>query len=236
MRRRGQKRLSDSGSGDERLFLSNPPQEIGTLLNWFHAGAKPEECSREVEDYACGFLGALTEVQAFIPRMNVQPAKLLAWVLTHHLRNPSHCAAWLNLGWSLRIIAASDPKPLVPTRLQKALRCFDRSLALGKTERAVVIRAWAGKAFTNAQLSRFEEAVRCSSKALELDRADPDLWLLHSSMLEMAGRKEEALEVIDEAYKAYVTAGRPEGLRYLFDEVVPPVNTPDPEKHLRRTQ
>jgi hypothetical protein len=50
----------------------------------------------------------------------------------------------------------------------------------------------------------------------------------------MAGRKEEALKLIDQAYNAYVMAGRPEGLRHLFDKVVPPVNTPDPEKHLRR--
>jgi len=168
--------------------------------------------------------------------MNVQPAKLLAWVLTHHLRNPSHCAAWLNLGWALRIMAASDPQPLATTRLQKALECFDRSLALGQSERAVVIRAWAGKAFTNAQLRRFDEGVRCSSEALELGRSDANLWLLHSSMLEMAGKRNEALELIDEAYKAYVMAGRPQGLRHLFDDVVPPVNTPDPEKHLRRTQ
>jgi tetratricopeptide (TPR) repeat protein len=132
-------------------------------------------------------------------------------------------------------MAASDSEPMASSRLQKALECFDRSLALGQSERAVVIRAWAGKAFTNAQLSRFEEGVRCSHAALELDRSDPNLWLLHSSLLEMAGKKEEALELIDEAYKAYVMAGRPEGLRYLFDDVVPPINTPE-TKHMRRMQ
>jgi hypothetical protein len=52
----------------------------------------------------------------------------------------------------------------------------------------------------------------------------------------MAGRKEEALELIDEAYKAYVMAGRPEGLRYLFDSVVSPLHAPAPADHLRRMQ
>ncbi len=51
-------------------------------------------------------------------------------------------------------------------------------------------------------------------------------------ILGIAGRNEEALELIDEAYKAYVMAGCPEGLRYLFDGVVPPVST----EHLRRMQ
>jgi tetratricopeptide (TPR) repeat protein len=133
-------------------------------------------------------------------------------------------------------MAAYDPEPVATARLQRAIECFDRSLALGRSERAVVIRAWAGKAFAFGQLRRFEESVQSSREALELDRSDPNLWLLHSSLLGMAGRKEEALELIDEAYKAYVMAGRPEGLRYLFDSVVPPVNAPDPAKHLRRMQ
>jgi tetratricopeptide (TPR) repeat protein len=235
MRRRKQTRIEDPESRATG-FLADPPVEIGRLLKWFHAGARPEECSKEVEEFACGFLGALAQVQAVIPRMDVHPAKLLGLALTHHLRNPAHCAAWLNLGWSLRIMSTRDPKPLATTRLRKALECFDRSLSLGQSAHAVVIRAWAGKAFVNAQLGRFEEGARCSHEALELDRSDPNLWLLHSSLLRMAGRKEEAIELIDEAYKAYVMAGRPEGLRYLFDEVVPPLNTPHPEKHLPRTQ
>jgi tetratricopeptide (TPR) repeat protein len=198
---------------DNAIFLADLPTEIGLLLKWFQAGARPEECSKELEEFACRFLGALAQDQALIPAMDVHPAKLLAWVLTHHLRNPEHCGAWLNLGWSLRIMAAADPEPWAATRLQKALECFDRSLALGQSERAVIIRAWAGKAFANAQLHRFEEGVRCSHEALELDRSDPNLWLLHSSLLGMAGRKEEALELINGAYKAYIMAGRPEGLR-----------------------
>jgi tetratricopeptide (TPR) repeat protein len=220
MRRKKQGRVQNPDPGVV-VFLANPPRQIGLLLKWFQKGARSEQCSEELEKFASGFLGALAEVQALIPTMGVHPARLLAWVLTHHVRNPGHSAAWLNLGWSLRIMAASDLEPLATTRLHKALECFDRSLALGQSERAVSIRAWAGKAVTNAQLRRFEEGVRCSHEALELDRSDPNLWLLQSSLLERAGRKEEALELIDEAYRAYVVAGRPEGLRYLFDDVVP---------------
>jgi tetratricopeptide (TPR) repeat protein len=226
-------RASDSDRG---IFLSDPPAEIGLLLRWFEAGARPEQCSKELEGFACSFLAALAEDQALIPAINVHPAKLLVGILTHHLRSPGTCAAWLNLGWALRLMARSDAEPVATARLQRALECFDRSLALGQSERAVVIRAWAGKAFVLEQLRRFEEGVQCSREALELDRSDPNLWLLYSSLLEAAGRKEEALELIDEAYKAYVMAGRPEGLRHLFDAVVPPVNAPDPAKHLRRMQ
>jgi tetratricopeptide (TPR) repeat protein len=235
MTRKKQKRLRNAGFGPA-LFLADPPTEITLLLKWFQAGARPEQCSKELEEFSCSFLGALAQDQALIPPMDVQPPKLLAWVLTHHLRNPGHCAAWLNLGWALRLMATSDPESVRVIRLQRAIEAFDRSLALGRNERAVVIRSWAGKSFSFAQLRRFDEGIQCSREALELDRSDPNLWLLHSSLLGMAGRKEEALELIDEAYKAYVMAGRPEGLRYLFDSVVSPLHAPDPADHLRRMQ
>jgi tetratricopeptide (TPR) repeat protein len=98
-------------------------------------------------------------------------------------------------------MAARDPKPPATIRLQKALECFDRALSLGESECTIVIRAWAGKAFVNAQLGRFEEGVRCSHEALELDRSDSSLWLLQSSLLGIAARKGEALALIDEAYR-----------------------------------
>jgi len=221
---------------DQALFLADMPPPIEALLAWFYAGARPKDCGTEMEEFACSFLGALVEDQAVIPTVDVHPPKLLAWVLTHYLRNPGHCAAWLNLGFALRLIAKSDPEPVRDTRLQRAIDCFDRSLAADPKERPVNIRAWAGKAFAFGQLGKFEEAGRCSSEALELDRSDPNLWLLHSSCVGMAGRKEEALRLIEEAYKAYLMAGRPEGLRHLFDSVVPPTNAPDPTKHLRQVQ
>jgi tetratricopeptide (TPR) repeat protein len=235
MRRRKPMPVQAVSSGTH-AFLADLPADIGSLLTWFEAGAKPEDGGKELDQFARGFLAALAEVEALIPSMNAHPAKLLGLLLTHHRRNPSSSGAWLNLGWSLRIIATGDPESRAAIRLQNALDCFDRSISLAEDERAMVIRAWAGKAFVNAQFERSEEAVHCSREALHLDRSDPNLWLLHSHMLGAAGRNEEALELIDEAYKAYVMAGRPEGLRHIFDDVVSPLHTPDPAEHIGTTQ
>jgi len=228
---------SQNADSGETIFLADPPTEISLLLKWFQAGARPEKCSQELDNFACAFLGALVHDQAVIPTTtDVHPPKLLAWVLTHHVRNPRHCAAWLNLGFALRLIAKSDQEPLKSSRLHRAIECFDRSLSADPNERPVSIRAWAGKALAFGQLGRFEEAERCSREALEMDRSDPNLWLLHSSCVGMAGRREEALGLIQEAYNAYLMAGRPEELRHMFDDVIPPIKTPDPAKHMRRVQ
>jgi hypothetical protein len=45
--------------------------------------------------------------------------------------------------------------------------------------------------------------------------------LFYAFALGAAGREAKALSVIDDAYKAYVRAGEPEGLRYLFADIVP---------------
>jgi hypothetical protein len=89
---------------------------------------------------------------------------------------------------------------------------------LSADERPVKIRAWAGKALAFLQCDALNEADRCAAAALELDRSDPNLWLLHSSCVARAGNENEALKTIEDAYKAYVAAGRPEGLRHLFDQ------------------
>ena len=57
-----------------------------------------------------------------------------------------------------------------------------------------------------------------SAAALELDRSDPNLWLLHSGCVGRAGNEDEALRLIENAYEAYVAAGRPDALRHLFDQ------------------
>ena len=168
--------------------------------------------------------------------MDIPPPELLALVLTHHLRNPGYGASWLNLGLALRLIANSENEPRAAVRRQKAIECFDRCLCAPESARPVEIRARAGKAMTLVQLKQFDAGVRCSREALELDRSDPDLWLLHSSVLGLAGRKEEALELIDQAYRAYVMAGRPEGLRHLFGDVVPSSDTSDPTAYLQQIQ
>jgi tetratricopeptide (TPR) repeat protein len=200
-------------------FLIDPPEEVGRLMKWFHAGARAEEGGTDLENFASAFLGALVHDHAVIPPMDVHPPKLLAWVLTHHIRNPENCAAWLNLGLALRLMARSDEEPRRNARLARSIECFDRSISLVESASPTVIRGWVGKALVFSELGEFERAVQCSREAVALDSSDPNLRLLESSMLSMAGRTEEALEVIQDAYDAFVIAGEPEELRHVFDSV-----------------
>ena len=213
-----QPQLSRNNQSDNK-FLADPPAEIGHLLKWFHAGGKAGECGTDLETFTNAFLGALLQDQAIIPPMNVYPPKLLAWVLTHHVRNPQNCAAWLNLGFALRLIAKLDVESRRQARLQQAVECFDRSISAAQSSAPVLIRAWVGKALIFGQLGEFERAVHCSREAVDLGPSDPNLWLLQSSFLSMAGRKEEALELIQQAYNAYLMAGEPEELRDVFQSV-----------------
>jgi hypothetical protein len=45
---------------------------------------------------------------------------------------------------------------------------------------------------------------------------DPKLWLLYGFAVSSAGRKGDALSVMDHAYQVYVAAGEPEELRSGF--------------------
>jgi len=213
-----QPQLSHNNQGDSK-FLTDLPAEVDHLLKWFHAGAKAGECGSDLEAFTNTFLGALVQDQAIIPPMNVDPPKLLAWVLTHHVRNPQNCAAWLNLGFALRLIAKLDVEPRRHARLQQAVECFDRSISAAQSSASALIRAWVGKALAFGQLGQFEHAVQCSREALDLDSSDPNLWLLQSSLLSMADRKEQAVELIQQTYNAYLKTGEPEELRHLFDTV-----------------
>ena len=213
-----QPQVSQNSQSDGR-FLTDPPAEIDHLLKWFRAGAKTGECSAELETFTNAFLGALVQDQAIIPPMNVYPPKLLAWVLTHHVRNPRNCAAWLNLGFALRLIAKLDVESRRQARLEQAIECFDRSISAAESSAPALIRAWVGQALVFGQLGNFERAVQCSREALDLDASDPNLWLLQSSLLSMADRREEALEMVEQAYNVYLKAGEPEELRHLFDTV-----------------
>ena len=61
-------------------------------------------------------------------------------------------------------------------------------------------------------------AVECA-RALESDRSDPKLWLLYSFALKSAGREDEALSTMNDAYEAYIRAGKPDELREVFADV-----------------
>ena len=199
-------------------FLADLPAELDALLDWFDTEADQAVLAEDVRAYADELLNGLRSDQAIIPDMQADAARIVALVLTHHIRNPEHCAAWLNLGFGLRRIAISDSDAVKALRLERALACFSRALTLSREHRPVAIRAWAGKALAFRQLERFDAAVRSAREALNLDPSDPNLWLLCSYSLTFVGKDHEAAESVQRAYAAYVAAGRPEGLRHIFED------------------
>jgi hypothetical protein len=55
----------------------------------------------------------------------------------------------------------------------------------------------------------------------DLTPSDPNLELLYSFALRSAGKEQEALAAIKDAYPAYLMAGQPEELQHLFADVAP---------------
>ena len=203
------------------------------MLDWYHSECTSRRRTAKMRAFAGRFLSSLVDDQAIIPIMT-DPTKLLAMVLLHHREKPENAVAWLNLGFALRRMAlyrVQDSNEVNQRRLQSALESFQRSQQLELENRPKNIRAWAGQALVYHQLGCFDDQVGCCLQALELDRSDPNLWLLYSFALEAAGNKQEALRVIDNAYQAYLMAGQPEELRHLFVDVVPQGAIPDPHSH-----
>ena len=199
-------------------LLADLPDELAALLDWFDTEADQATLATDVRAYADELLTGLRSDQAIVPELDADAARTVALVLTHHIRNPEHCGAWLNLGFGLRRLAISDSDAVKALRLERALACLDRALALSREHRPVAIRALAGKALAFRQLERFDDAVRSAREALNLDPSDPNLWLLCSYCLTFAGKDDEASESVQGAFDAYVAAGRPEGLRHIFED------------------
>ncbi len=216
--------MTNAPSDGESKFLANVPPEIREILEWYAARAVQGNPAPKLTEFASKFLGAMNEDHAIIPALAVSPPELLALTLLHHQRSPGNAGAWLNLGLALRRMAlyqVHDAEHENQRLLQRALETFERSLQLEPENTGKNIRAWIGQALTYHQMGLYEEEVRCCLKALEADRSDPSLWLFYSFALGAAGREEEAHSVIDDAYKAYLRAGEPEGLRHLFADIVP---------------
>lgn len=216
--------MTNSASGDQSKFLTDVPSEVRELLVWYEAREVRGNPSPEMASFANRFLGGLIEDHAIIPPLSVSPPEVLGLVLLHHQKNPGNTAAWLNLGLALRRMAlyqGNDGDHHSQHLLQSALACFDRSLQLEPDNTGKNIRACIGKALTYHQMGLFEDEVRCCFQALDADRSDPSLWLFYAFALNSAGREAKALSVIEDAYQAYVKAGEPEGLRYLFADIVP---------------
>src|SRR6516164_506728 len=150
--------------------------------------------------------------------MSKNAAWLLAMVLTQHQRNPTQPIAWLNLGLALRRMAlyrTSDPESLKSKWIDRALQSLDRSLELEPKN----VRAWTGRGLVFLQLGRHQEEAQCYRHSLDIDSSDPGLWVLYVNALQNAGKEEEAAANLDEAYHAYLLAGRPKGLQEIFKKV-----------------
>lgn len=209
-------------SETEMEFLRDVPTEIQAILTWFHGGAKRNGISKQTEDYAGGLLASIYNDGALFP-ISENPAWLLAMVLTEHERNPRQPIGWLNLALVLRkmaLIETSAPESLRNKWLHRAVQSFDRSLNLEPQN----VRAWTGRGFVFHQLGRHEEEFRCYRRALDIDSSSVDLWLLYVNALRVAGREEEASAHLEEAYHAYLLAGRPQEHREIFKNFGPPVS------------
>jgi len=204
-------------------FLGDAPTEIRDVLDWFAMGHARRVPPSHLTEFAGKFLGALHDDGAVLPDIREDSAlQTLALVLLHHTKSPESAGAWLNLGLALRRMAlyrTQDPEQVNRRRLRQALEALERSLHLEPDNGGKNIRAWTGESFTYHALGLYEDEVRCCSLALEADRSDPKLWLFYGFALRSAGRKGEALSVMDDAYQAYVEAGEPEELRTVFADI-----------------
>lgn len=214
----------------ENQFLEDMPGEIKEVLRW-HADAQSRgPASQSMADFAGRFLGGIYEDGAVLPtNLSASAPEVLALVLLQHQSSPRSTGAWLNLGFALRRVAlyrTQDPDKLNRTRLQSAVQAFDRALQLEPDNKGKNIRVWIGMSFVYHMLGLYREELECCSEALEAGRSDPKLWLLYGVALKSAGREGEALSIMNEAYDAYVRAGKPEELREAFADVQPPTQRP----------
>ena len=204
----------------ESRFLKDVPTEISDVLSWFSVEQARGVPSDQLKDFASRFLAAMHDDGAVVPETRQDSAPgALALLLLHHVRSPKSAGAWLNLGLALRRMAlyrTQAPEHVDRRRLLLALEALDRSLQLDPDNAGKNIRVWTGQSFAYHALGLYEEEVGCCLRALEADRSDPKLWLLYGFALRSAGRKGEALSVMDDAYQAYVAAGEPEKLRSVF--------------------
>ena len=207
----------------ENQFLENMPGEIKDVLRWYAHGQSRIPASKSVADFAGRFLGGMYEDGAVIPTdLSASAPEILALTLLQHLTNPLSAGAWLNLGFALRRAAlyrTNDPEETNRARLQSALQAFDRALQLDPDNDGKNIRAWIGMSFAYHMLAMYQKQLECCAQALESDRSDVKLWVLYSFALRSAGRDDEAVSVMNDAYDAYIRAGRPEELREVFADV-----------------
>jgi tetratricopeptide (TPR) repeat protein len=207
----------------QNRFLENMPGEIIEVLQW-HADARSKvSASQGMAEFAGLFLGGMYEDGALLPtNLAASAPEVLALALLQHRTSPLSAGAWLNLGFALRRVAlcrANDAVEMNRARLQSAVQAFDRALQLDPNNNGKNMRAWTGMSFAYHMLAMYEKELECCAQALESDRSDPKLLLLYGFALKSAGREDEALSTMNDAYDAYIRAGRPEELREVFADV-----------------
>lgn len=216
------KRKENLAKASEGEFLRDAPSKIRAIVALFQDGAEHKRVSKEMEDYAGGFLAGIHEDGALFP-LSKKPAWLLAMVLTQHFRNPGQPIGWLNLGLALRRMALSEtsaPESLRNKWLDLAVQSLDRSLKLEPKN----VRAWTGRGLVFHMLGRHEDEIGCYRRGLDIDSSGVGLWLLYVNALRAAGREDEAAAHLEEAYHAYLLAGQPQQLREIFEKFGPPVS------------
>jgi tetratricopeptide (TPR) repeat protein len=207
----------------ENRFLENMPGEITEVLQW-HADARSTvSASQSMAEFAGRFLGGMYEDGAVLPtNLSASAPEVLALALFQHRNSPLNAGAWLNLGFALRRAAlyrANDPEEMNRVRLQYAVQAFDRALQLDPGNTGKNIQAWTGMSFAYHMLAMYDKELECCAQALASNRSEPKLWLLYGFALRSAGREEEALSTMNDAYNAYIRAGRPEELSEVFGDV-----------------
>jgi tetratricopeptide (TPR) repeat protein len=207
----------------ENRFFEDMPSEIKEVLRWYADAQSRAMASQSIADFAGRFLEGMYEDGAVLPT-NLSPSapEVLALVLLQHRTSPRSTGAWLNLGFALRRVAlyrTQDPEETNRARLQSAVQVFHRAIRLDPDNAGKNIRAWTGMSFAYHMLAMYEKELECCAKALESDKSDPKLWLKYSFALKSAGRDDKALSTMNDAYDAYIRAGRPEELREVFADV-----------------
>jgi tetratricopeptide (TPR) repeat protein len=174
-------------------------------------------------EFAGRFLGGMHEDGAVVPtNLSASAPEVLALTVLQHRTSPLSAGAWLNLGFALRRAAlyrTKDPEEINRARLQSAVQAFDRALTLDPDNNGKNARAWTGMSFAYHMLGTYEKELECCLQALNSDKSDPKLWLLYGFALKSAGREDEALSAMNDAYDAYIRAGRPEELKEIFADV-----------------
>jgi tetratricopeptide (TPR) repeat protein len=207
----------------QNRFLENMPGEIIEVLQW-HANARSKvSTSQGMAEFAGRFLGGMYEDGALLPTsLEASAPEVLALTLLQHRTSPLSAGARLNLGFALCRVAlcrANDPEEMNRARLQSAVQAFDRALQLDPGNKGKNMRAWTGMSRAYHMLAMYEKELEWCTQALDSDRSGPKLWLLYGFALKSAGREDEALSTMDEAYDAYIRAGRPTELREVFADV-----------------